>query len=370
MEPKILSQPAWVNDVKLLQTALFNILGGITEQTHLNAFFDETALNNYWIPAFTHKSVNPDPQKNYETLEFYGDKVMNDTFSSYIRKRFNNRINQEKATLLQNRYMFKGFQAELSEKLKLPELVRFDPEYPDINKSIKEDVLEAFFGSLKNLGDDRIMMGVGYIYCFNLITKIFNEIPIVLEDVQKDSITLLKELFDKLGWGAVKYDYSDSDYPQLGKKKAIVSNEKTNTLLGVGYGPDQPDAKAAAAQNALEKLNKEGITQEYAEENILERQRTLKPEFDKQYLRVQEAIKVLNKESQKRGKVQIRDFKIVAVESHEVTGGRRYTFGINVEYQEPNGKVAWKIIDKWTGNSQDSAKIELMKRFANAHNVP
>ena len=368
MATRTLSQPAWVNNIRLLQEKVYGIIVRVMDASHMNALLDQEALTKFWARAFTHKSVEADPQKNYDTFEFYGDKIMNDVFSDHIRKRFEDRIDQAKGTLLMNKYMSKEFQASLAEKLGLPEFIRFDPEFPNVNVNVKEDVLEAFFGCLKILADDRIQQGFGYIYCFNLINLIFNDIPIILEQIQKDPITLLKERFEKLGWGAPQYTNKNSDDPRLGEKKVEIRGGRTGDLLGVGYG-SQAKAEAAAAQNALDKLDQAGITLEYADNERLERQRIRSPEFDKQYRRVQAAIDKLNIAARSQGKVTISDFKIFQVESHRVTGGQRYTYGINVAYQGTDGKLVWKVIAIQTGDDQDRTKIQVMKEFADKYQI-
>lgn len=269
--------------------------------------------------------------------------------------------------------MSKKFQAGLAEKLGLPEFIRFDPQYPDVNINVKEDVLEAFFGCLKILADDRIYPGMGYIYCFNLINRIFKDIVIVLEDIQKDPVTLLKERFEKLGWGAPQYITKNSDNPRLGGVKIEIKDGSKGTLLGIGYG-SKNEAEAAAAQNALQKIEEKGYTLEYADELKLERQRTRNPEFEKQYRRVEAAIVKLNEMVQKSGKSgKIVEFKIESGGSHRAIGGgggQRYTFVVKVAYQMVDGILDWKVFDQETGDDQDSTKIQLMRKVADKFQIP
>jgi dsRNA-specific ribonuclease len=369
MSTQVLSQPPWVNNIKLLQGKVFSIIGRIIDTTHIDALLDETALTTYWAPAFTHKSVDAKPDKNYEKLEFFGDKVMNYVFSMHIRERFGGEIDQAKGTLLMNQYMSKEFQAQLAEKLGLPEYVRFDPKYPNVNIHIKEDVIEAFFGCLSALSDDRIQKGFGTIYCFNLINDIFNDIPIVLEDIRKDPVTRLKELFEKLAWGTPQYTTKNSDNPKLGEVKVEIRYAQTGQVLGVGYGT-KTKAEAEAATNSLKTLEDEGITVEYADQEKLERQRQRNPEFERQYRRVQAAIEKLNEVARNSGRVTISDFKITQVETHRVQGGQRYTFAIQVAWKGSDGKLVWKIITQQTGDDQDRTKIRVMKEFADKYNIP
>lgn len=362
-----ISEPAWVKNIKLLQEKVYSIVGKVSDPGHTVALLDEYALKNYWAKCFTHKSV--DPTNNYDTMEFYGDKVMNFVFSAYIRKRFEDKLDQAKGTLILNQYMSKPFQAELAERLGLPEYIRYDPACPNVNTSVKEDVLEAFFGCLNNLVDDRIQEGMGSIYCRNLITEIFNTVPISPEDIQKDPKTRLKELFEKLGWGEPSYVTKNSDDPRQGEYRVDIRNRTTGALLGTGYGSSKK-AEAQAAENALNKLAEEGVTLEFADKEKLERQRVRNPAFDQQYRRVEMAIEKLNAKAKAQGKVHISNFKISPVESHKVPGGFRYTFAIDVAFEGPDGKLQWRKTQQYTGDDSDQTKIEVMKRFADQNEVP
>lgn len=370
MAARVISQPEWVNNLGLLQRKIVSIIGVIMDPSHINALLDETALRKYWAVAFTHKSV--DANNNYETFEFYGDKVMNYAFAMHIRKRFDDKLNQAKGTLLMNRYMSESFQAQIAELLGLPEYVRFDPQVPNINTKIKEDVTEAFFGCLNNLANDRIEPKglMGYPYCYNLLNIIMNQIPISLESIQKDPVTQLKELFEKMAWGAPSYVQRNSDDPSLGPIKTEVRSATTGEILGIGYGT-QDEARARASEAALKKLAEQGITVEYADREKMERQRIRNPEFERQYRRVQAAIAKLNEVARQHNKVSVVDFKISQVESRKVPGGgTRTTYAIEVAYQGADGKLNWRSLNQMTGNDNDQTKIAVMKDFADKYGVP
>lgn len=364
-----LSQPAWVTNPGILQKKIYEILAKIgVIPEHVNLLLDMEALTNYWSRAFTHKSVNADQRKNYETPEFFGDKAMNYTFSLLIYKLFADAINQANGTLLMNKYMSREFQAEVAEKLGLVEHVRFDPEAPNVIESVKEDVLEAFFGCLDMLVNDRLGIGMGTVYCFNLMKYIFNDVEIVLDNIQKDPVTLLKELFEKFGWGVPQYVMVNSDDPKQGALKVEVRNGRTGTFLGVGYG-NKAKAEATAARKALNKLEAEGCTVEAADKNKLERQRSNNPEFEKQYKRVESVIKQMNEAAQKANKAKIIEFKIKSIESRQGANGKRFTFSIEVAFQGSDGKLNWRTIEQETGDNQDITKIQVMKKLADKYGI-
>ena len=360
----------WPTNLGILQSKIYEILAKIgVIEAHVNQLLDLEALTNYWSRVFTHKSINADPRKNYETTEFFGDKAMNYTFSIFVYKLFGDAINQANGTLLINKYMSKEFQAEVAERLGLVEYVRFDPESPNVTESVKEDVIEAFFGCLDMLANDRLGVGMGTVYCFNLMKHIFNDIKIVLEDIQKDPVTLLKELFEKFGWGIPQYLMGNSDDPKIVGMKVEVRNGRTGTSLGVGYG-SKAKAEANAARNALKKLADEGFTVEVADKNKLARQLQNNPEFDKQYKRVEAVIRQMNEAAQKANKTKITEFKIKSIESRQGDKGKRFTFSIEVAFQGNDGKLNWRTIQQATGDNQDTTKIQVMKELADKYGIP
>lgn len=374
MASSILSQPSWTNDLSALQGAIYAILvRANVDPNDVAPLMNQEALLDYWVPAFTHSSV--DANKNYEKLEFYGDKALQYAFMSYIRQRFKNELNPDKLTLVLNKYMSTMFQAKLASDLGLDKLIRYDLNAPDdaktkkpIGVKVREDVLEAFFGALSTLADDKIQPGLGYIYVFNLISDIFNEIPIDLSEELKHPVSQLKELFEKYQWGYPDYQTSPSDDSAKGEIKVEVRSV-TGETLGVGYG-SQKAAESQAAQNALDNLAKQGITIETATEEKLRRTRGQNLEFDRQYRRVEAAIAKLNQQLAAKEKVPIDKFKIVSVESRRVQGRSRQTFSIEVAYDLGDGRLVWRSIKQLTGDTPDQTRIDLMKTFADDSGIP
>ena len=365
---KVLSEPTWVHDPQILQKNLYQIFLRIfkeVEPSHLQHFFDGVALQNYWAKCFTHASV--DSTNNYEKLEFYGDKVLNHAFAEYLRLRFKDELNQANGTLLLNQYMSKKFQAQLARELGLSELIRFDPEYPRVSVSVQEDIFEAFAGCIHNIAEDRIGRGLGQVYVFNMIAELFDPIPIVLAEVEKDKKTILKEIYEKMAWGEPNYVYKNTDNPSLGPFRVEVRS-RTGDLLGFGYG-SEGEAPFEAAANALKTLEAQNITWESADQARTERNRIRNPEFDRQYRRVQNAIERLNEQAKAQRTVPITDFKVAKVEERRTGGGFRYTFAIQIAYQTPTG-LTWRAVQQLTGSDSDQTKIDLMRTFADKYGVP
>jgi dsRNA-specific ribonuclease len=335
------------------------------EPAQIGIIFDQDAMINYWIPAFTHKTV--DATNNYETLEFYGDKVLNYSFSQYLRRRLGKDLDESKGTLLINMYMSKMYQAELASRMGLPELIRYDPEEPKLSTSIKEDAFEAFSGALNNLAEDKIKPGLGPVYIFNMLVKLFEDVEINLEDVRRDVITELKEIYEKMGWGAPFYDTQESDNPQLGPKKTEIRS-RTGIVLGVGYG-NTDISKFEAAKQALETLSSEGVTWESADKAKLERTRERNRDFDEQYQRVEAAMKKFNEKARALGKVHANSFKLMNIDNRKVGGRMRYTYSLQLSYPTASGHLKWVDAGSKSGPDSDQVRVELMKEFADKYLV-
>jgi len=360
-------QPEWVNNLRLLQEAIHRIIAKVIDPSHIVPLLDDVAMRNYWVPAFTHRNV--DATSNYEKLEFYGDKVVNYAFTSYIRKRFNDNIDPKEGTLLLNQYMSKDYQANLSRKLGLVDLVRYnpaDPDNPNINVSVQEDIFESFLGALSTLVDDRIQPGLGYVYVFNLISDIFNEVEVLR--AEKDPVTQLKELYEKLGWGTLRYDHENSDYPGRGRRKAIIRNIM-GEIIGVGYGKTNAAANSDAAANALNLLAQQGFTAEHAEKEKLRRSRE-NPEFNRQYERLEKAIEKLKADAAARGKYKIVQFELKQTEARGTREGVVYTWAIRVAFEVSKDRIEWRTLLSRSGNDPETTKIELMKSFADQYRIP
>src|SRR5690625_285262 len=86
----------WSNDHSILQRHVYNILvmkcGISMTNEQVNEIFSSDAVENYWVPAFTHKTV--DAANNYETFELFGDKGVGCATPQYMRKIFGKDITE------------------------------------------------------------------------------------------------------------------------------------------------------------------------------------------------------------------------------------------------------------------------------------
>jgi len=371
MEAQIAPTPSridWINDKTILQGRIYQVLAlAMVDPSHIERLLDKTAIDQYWSKAFTHSSA--DPNKNYETEETYGDKALGYAFLTYMRKRFRDQLTQKTSSLLLSQYMSTDYQAHLARQLELPPYVRHDPSIKGVTDKISEDIFEAFVGVLNNLANDRLGIGMGFLYTFNLLKTLFDPVQIDLSGVEQDDITILKQLFDKMNWPYPEYSSSlPSDKPNLGPLKVEIRG-MNGRLLGVGYGTSER-VKTRAAHDALETLAKEGITTESADRVKLERARRVSPDFDRQYQRMEQGIEVLNKRSLELGKAQVVQYQLANISQVKGPGGTRYTVALQVAYKLEDDSLQWTNIKSLTGADNDQVKIGVMKEFADQLKVP
>jgi dsRNA-specific ribonuclease len=221
-----------------------------------------------WMAAFTHKSVNGIAGQNYEGLETVGDKYLGAFFVSYIDKILpRDKRTPSYYTELVRYWLAKERFADFSDKLKFPQFVKVLPEVlndpdPRCKDTVYEDVFEAFFGALVTVGDTYIrdMVGATYTkqYLFHFLENYLTPAEILLsEDEIFPPKTALKELFDGMRWGDVRYVLAGKpSEPQT----TIAVRDFRNDPLAYGRGRDRKDAERDAAINAIKVLAEKGIT--------------------------------------------------------------------------------------------------------------
>lgn len=351
-------------DQKQLQREIYRVLSpALKNREHTEKLLGTEAMKE-WVKVFTHRSINANPNQNYDVLEFYGDKALGLAFAMHLLHRFQDQLDQAQASILHSKYLSTDFQSQLAVQLGLDVLIRYDPSIPKVNIKIKEDVLEAFFGCLCKLADSLLQNGLGYIYCYNLLDHIFNPIKIDLATLQKDPVTRLKEIYDKMAWGEPSYNVEMSDNPQF-EQMSIIRQAQTGVILGKGYGSIKSRAEEAAAEEALKTLSLEGITAETANNQKMERQRANNPDYDHQYQRVEKAIEDLNESAAKAGKVKIIQFNV----STSGNGNGSFSSFLKVAFMQ-KGALVWRDMSQAVGSDSNRTKIEAMKKFADARNIP
>lgn len=151
----------------------------------------------YHIRGVTHESFDPNQTKNYETPEFIGDSIMGLTYPQIYAEKFPN-TDEETLTNLKSAKLWKNEQAKISRKLGLDQFIR---SVIPITIDMREDVLEALFWSVMEIGNNIFGPGVGYVMCKNLMINLYSDSVVLIDAIDlKNPKALLKEIGDKLHW--------------------------------------------------------------------------------------------------------------------------------------------------------------------------
>lgn len=277
-------EPAWRTNLK---DKLLTILNGVICDDYLIKILDDDSLIKYWTSAFTHKSSKFD--NNNAMFIVLGSQVMNYTFTQYLRTKFRDDIDPQKITLLLNKYISAQFLSGISDHLELSQYTHYDPNQVKTN----DFMIKAVFGCLDTIINDKIQMHMGYICCYNLLQVIFEDVVINLDDVKRDSISQLNEIHNQLHWKQPKYVVNESNSPQRTRYLVKIINYKGN-LIGSAYDNKLNFAKFSAAEDALRKLKKKGITTETASQYKINHDQGYQNQYQTQYKYDTEAEKRYN----------------------------------------------------------------------------
>ena len=262
------SEIDWYNGLKgFLLEFLKMILP--TEEYRQKMVTDEAM--EVWVPCFTEENYHPDIGMNYEELELVGDHMMESNFIMYIYLNIP-QITRGEMSELKRQYISKPFQSQIGKKWGLGNWVR--TRLPKTTH-VFENLLEAFFGAITIVANKVFKFGAGNGLCYNLIMKIFEDIPLDKESVILVPKTVIKEMFEGLHWGTAIEQF-ETDGQQT---TAIISftPEAVAMLRGIGLnlqsavlaretGNSKKVASDNAYNSALINLRKMGITDEWVQQ--------------------------------------------------------------------------------------------------------
>jgi dsRNA-specific ribonuclease len=200
-----------------------------------------------FMASCTHWSF--DLQDNYEFYEVLGDSTLNTVIVWYYVSIFPElqKMDKDRATYLMSKLKQKGIQkeqfAEFCEQIGLSDFIRYrELHYVDSSKrvenmiikdkSMKEDVFEAFFGCLNNIVNNEEDEQIGYILVNQIMINFLNEIGLkdkLSLDPRKleEGISMLKELFDVL----VKLNNNNkSVFSQVNPEEKTINKRYVLTL--------------------------------------------------------------------------------------------------------------------------------------------
>jgi dsRNA-specific ribonuclease len=281
-----------------------SLIRGILNRGKLKPKYIDNILTEEGMKAYSNAftASSADPINNYERFEQIGDVTANKFIVWYAYRRFPQLDCTEGVKVvarLRINYGAKESFAPIAERLGFWDFISCAEDGLDKGekyrskhkKDLLEDTFEAFVGCTEYLLDKAYRPGVGYGIVYDILTDIFNELPMSLkfEDLF-DAKTRLKETFDinsELGdWvfidkrvetGTEGYTLAESylyrappgtqtkpfrkktgpgkrdfeEYPQSGWK-----------LIGQGTSSKKGDAQQKAATQAIETLKSAGFYRE------------------------------------------------------------------------------------------------------------
>ena len=231
----------------------------------IEAILENQKYMNMFAQAFT--SITYDPINNYEYMEQIGDVSINKFLINYFYTRFpvlKCTLGVKVVARLKINYCSKKTFSQISEDLGFFEFINAsDEEKQNLRINLLEDVLESFFGCLEQILDEKYHIGVGYAIIYDLLTSIFDTIPISLcYDDLYDAKTRLKELYD------LKKSVDNLTGKQLGDLRYSVFRDDDSGIytsnvfdtkfkcIGSGESNKKSEAEQVSAQNALIFLSK------------------------------------------------------------------------------------------------------------------
>lgn len=216
---------------------------GLMKEEEIDLILDKEGME-IMTSAVTHWSLQE--EKDYEVWETLGDSTLNKIMVWYMFRRFPQATSEE-LTEAKKINVSKGQFPIYAHTIHLPQYVRYkNISYQhgkqvlsiSLDKSMKEDTFEAFFGALEYLIDSKIILGAGYTICYNIVSHILDQQNMTIELSKiKDSITQLKEIFDtrKKYGDKIEYKY---DYQNKQSLVKLYFDENTSSPC-VNY-PNQP----------------------------------------------------------------------------------------------------------------------------------
>ncbi len=194
------------------------------------------------IRAFTHKSTSKDINKNYEKLEFLGDRVLGLVLADFLEKNYSNdsvgNLDKRLASLVNKERCFK-----IIETLDLGKFLNFAKHSSKLNTretiNVYGDLCEALIGA--------IYLDKGYSYAKKFILNNWKVHLNQSSEIVIDSKTKLQEFSLKNYKKLPEYKLVSSTGPSHSPVfKVSVCIEKSKIFLGEGTSKKIAEANAAS----------------------------------------------------------------------------------------------------------------------------
>lgn len=245
---------AWFERIK---SKIKEIIAGALDNELASKMLNDLHILKLFAQAFTHETI--DPAAPYDTIAIIGDDVLDLAFHSYLLEK-KPTLTAAQISILKANYLDKRYFSRMGAELGFREVIRVDSQ--DISVDIYEDVVESFFGAVY-LALDYIFKkkGAGLPGAYRLFLKYFDG-KVDVENITADPFTILKEIYDRMGWRNVTIVTDTEGFyipapkgRNAGNLPEILASTKVETKKA---------AKQLLAKDAIKTLEKAGITTEYA----------------------------------------------------------------------------------------------------------
>jgi len=262
---------------KALAKFVDNTLRPVIRDNRKRAVYTSPKYMPIWEAAFTHPGFNSTQGKNYEELEFIGDRALKYAFNKYTISRF---PEYDKSDLsdMETTYMSETWQPTFGKKMNLDKFALITKKYA--KPKVLEDLFEAFMGALDTVSED-IEPGLGIVNVRNFVTWFFNKesLSMDIRSIGGVIITRVRQIFERFNKRAVRdernkdivdeWSQEDDGIMVLkvritpGMRDILEKNFKINfrgNYLGQAKGRDKKEVTINAYRDAAINLEKLGIT--------------------------------------------------------------------------------------------------------------
>ena len=251
-------------------------IGDILKRYGVDAYINDLDM---WQEAFVHSSYVKQPEvhkgyvargsmmdlqmNSYESLEYYGDRILQTVSALYLWNRYPNE-DEDFFTKTQSKLVRKEHFAKLSGILGLNKFLVIsrhleNEKFGRVDKNNLEDIFEAFFGAFyQDIGKNRLQTGVNVIYGF--FKELLEDQVDMAEIINTDENYkhMLMEYFHREFDGGLP-DYRSKGYVENnignGRRKKKVFTEAVHDIEGrfvaKGRSTTKQKAQQFAAKHAL-----------------------------------------------------------------------------------------------------------------------
>lgn len=199
---------------------------------------------NLLTQALTHSSCTGDESKNYERLEFLGDRVLGVAMAHLLYVKFPQDPEGKLSPRLTH-LVRKETVAEVALGLKLDHYIHAVPQELSTNENVLCDVMEAVIGA--------VMIDAGFETAIALVDRHFNHLIVQNSKPEKDFKTLLQEISHHLKSGNPVYELVKKEGSEHEPHFYIKVTVKGHASA-VGEGKNKKLAEQNAAQKLIEMI--------------------------------------------------------------------------------------------------------------------